>query len=204
MNLSELVDRIKAGDRQAEEEVINLHSQGLTYLLRHLTRNPVLSEDLHQETFCIVLEKVRRGELNNPDAFASFVRGVARNLVRAERRKLNQNEQPLDASPAEHDDGFRIEPSDPTPDQETSLLWRQEADLARRLLAELRSQRDREVLFRFCVADQDKDEICRALGLSSPQFNVVLCRARKRFRELYEQQTPAAGAIGGLLAALLW
>jgi RNA polymerase sigma-70 factor (ECF subfamily) len=201
VSTTELVRRVEAGDRKAEEELIQRYSRGVTYLLRHLTRDPVLSDDLHQDTFRTVLERVRRGELEDPEKLAGFVHGTARNMARAERRKRLR--RGLTVSEENHQEQAPWEPADPSPNQETELQWRQEAELARQLLAELRSQRDREVLFRYCVAEQDKELICSTLGLSSLQFNVVLCRARKRFRKLYESRIGALGfAIGALLVTL--
>ena len=51
----------------------------------------------------------------------------------------------------------------------------------------MKSARDRQVLFRFYIAEENKEDICSDLGLSSLHFNRVLFRARERFRELYEQ-----------------
>ena len=47
--------------------------------------------------------------------------------------------------------------------------------------------RDRELLIRLYVYDQDKQEICHALGLDSLHFNRVLFRAKKRFRKIVEE-----------------
>ena len=47
-------------------------------------------------------------------------------------------------------------------------------------------ERDRDLLIRFYVYDQDKQEICRALGLDSLHFNRVLFRAKARFRKILE------------------
>jgi hypothetical protein len=48
--------------------------------------------------------------------------------------------------------------------------------------------RDREVLVRFYLDDQDREKICRELGLSEEHFNRVIFRARNRFRELVEHR----------------
>ena len=47
--------------------------------------------------------------------------------------------------------------------------------------------RDREVLFRFYLAGETKGRICARLGLSGTQFNLVIHRARLRFRALVER-----------------
>jgi RNA polymerase sigma-70 factor (ECF subfamily) len=62
----------------------------------------------------------------------------------------------------------------------------QTAAAVRELLAGMPVERDRELLMRFYVQDQDKKEICKALGLDSLHFNRVLFRAKGRFRKLLE------------------
>ena len=54
------------------------------------------------------------------------------------------------------------------------------------LLNELNVERDRELLTRYFVYDQEKDLICRELNLDSLHFNRVLFRAKGRFRSLIE------------------
>jgi DNA-directed RNA polymerase specialized sigma24 family protein len=43
------------------------------------------------------------------------------------------------------------------------------------------------VLYRFYLADDDKEEICAELGVSSLHFNQILCRARERYKKLFEE-----------------
>jgi RNA polymerase sigma-70 factor (ECF subfamily) len=56
--------------------------------------------------------------------------------------------------------------------------------IVRRLLAELPVQRDREVLIRTYLEDEDKSSICESLGIDSAHYNRVLFRAKQRLREL--------------------
>ena len=54
------------------------------------------------------------------------------------------------------------------------------------MLQELNSPRDREILVRFYLQEEEKDAICRDLGLEADQFDKVLHRARARLKELLE------------------
>ena len=45
------------------------------------------ADDLHQETFRVVLEKVRAGELREPEKLPGFIRQIAKNLCIADYRK---------------------------------------------------------------------------------------------------------------------
>jgi DNA-directed RNA polymerase specialized sigma24 family protein len=55
----------------------------------------------------------------------------------------------------------------------------------RRVIQELGTSRDRDILLRFYIAEEDKERISADFGLSSLQFNRVLHRARERYREIY-------------------
>jgi RNA polymerase sigma-70 factor (ECF subfamily) len=59
----------------------------------------------------------------------------------------------------------------------------------RQVIRELGTERDRDILLRFYIAEEDKERISADFGLTSLQFNRVLHRARERYRELYLQRT---------------
>src|SRR5262249_43570115 len=83
----------------------------------------------------------------------------------------------------------------------SGLLESENASLVRRVIRELGSERDREILLRFYIAEEDKDSIAADHGLTSLQFNRVLHRARQRYKELFLERTggkgfsPVQGAI---------
>jgi RNA polymerase sigma-70 factor (ECF subfamily) len=174
-----LVERIRAGDPDAESELVARYGNGLSYLLRKITGDRSLSEDLLQETFRVALRRVRAGELREPEKLGGFLRQTAKNLARAEHRRGGRW-QSMEDEGAPH-------PVDPEESQLARVIRSEEAGLVRRVLGELRSQRDRQLLYRFYIAEQEKEEICRDLGLSSLNFNLVLFRARERFRKLVEE-----------------
>src|SRR6186997_1959353 len=67
---TDLVRRIAAGDAAAEASLVQRYSRGLLYLLRRLGAPPELAEHLHQETFRIVLDRLRRRGLEDPAGLA--------------------------------------------------------------------------------------------------------------------------------------
>ena len=171
-----LVARIEAGDPVAETELVEGYRQGLSYLLRKLTGNPALSDDLLQETLQVALRRIRAGELREPEKLSGFLRQTAKNLALREHRRGERLE-----------DAGELEPEDPGESQLSRVLRQETAGLVRRVLRELRSGRDRQLLYRYYIAEHAKEEICRDLGLSSLNFNLVLYRARERFRKLVEE-----------------
>jgi RNA polymerase sigma-70 factor (ECF subfamily) len=133
-----------------------------------------------------VLERLRRRGLAQPAALVGFLRGTARNLVLAERRKAvrrkTDGRDPLDLATTE----------DPAPSQLQSVLYDEQVALVRRLIGELETDRDRQILLRFYVGEEDKGRICADLGLDSLHFNRVLHRARFRFKQLVERRQKGA------------
>jgi len=177
---ADLARRIAAGDASAEEELVRRYSRGLVYLLRRLGASPELADDLHQETFRVVLERLRRRGLEDPAGLAAFLRGTARNLMTAERRKTARRRTDTDEEQLE-------QAVHPSPSQLSSVLHDEEAEIVRMLISELPTDRDRQLLLRFYVVEEEKETICAALALDSLHFNRVLFRARQRFKELLER-----------------
>lgn len=177
---TELVRRIEKGDPIAEARLVERYSRGLLYMLQRTTRNPFLAEDLHQETFRIVLERLRTRGLGQPEKLTGFIHRTARNLFIANYRKALRRQ-------TQNDDSAIRKVVDPAPNQLGSFLDKEEADLVRQLISELKPDRDRQLLLRFYIAEEEKEQICRDLGLSSLHFNRVLFRARQRFKDLLER-----------------
>lgn len=185
----ELVGRIRDGDPGAEEELVTRFGEGLAFLLRRWTRDRAAAEDLYQETFRLALEKIRSGEVRDPDRLAGFLRALAKNLsIHHYRRSAVQEVREEDLETA-------ADYSAPEAGQLGQLLRREKVALVRRVLEELGSERDRQVLFRFYIAEEDRERIRSDLGLSGPELNMVLFRARRRYRDLYERHA-GAGARG--------
>lgn len=176
---ADLVRRIQAGDAAAETELVERYSRGLLYVLRRMAGDPALAEDLHQETFRIVLERLRVRGLEEPERLAGFLHRTAKNLFVAGYRKGVRRKTDGEAA------GMEGVP-DPAWGPLHEAVRQEEAALVRRLIGELDTDRDRQILYRFYIAEEDKERICADLELSSLHFNRVLFRARQRFKELLE------------------
>ena len=177
---TDLASRIRIGDRQAEAELVARYQRGVTLLLRRSAGDPSLAEDLAQETFRIALEKIRRGDLREPEKLAGFLCSLARNLSIEHFRKASAHR----ASGPPPEDSVRGDEPDPL----ERLLRAEQARIVRGILSELPTERDRQILLRFYLAEEDKAAICRDLGLTSLHFNRVLFRARERYRELFDER----------------
>jgi RNA polymerase sigma-70 factor (ECF subfamily) len=174
---AELVQRIGRGERSAEEEMVRRYGRGLLYMLNRRTRDPELALDLRQETFRIAIEKLRVSPLDQPERIAAYLRGTALNLLTMHQRKTVRR-----ATTADSDVVATIADEGKGPFERVSS--EQLRQIVRALLEELPVRRDREILTRVYLQDEDKDSICRVLGVDSTHFNRVLFRAKQRFRDL--------------------
>lgn len=174
-----LVQRIRTGDRSAEDELVQRYSRGVFFVINQSVSDTTVADDIYQESFRLVLEKVRAGEVREPERLSGFISSLTRNLVIEYFRRSSRQQARQEA-----DADQRI-PS-PQPSQLDQLLRKEQGLLARRVLEALPSDRDRKVLYRFYIADDEKEQICADLEVSSGHFNQILCRARERYKKLFE------------------
>ncbi len=171
------------------------YGRGVAIMLDRHTNGRPEKEDLFQDTFSVVLEKLRRGELREPAKLPGFLSRVARNLAIEFYRKTARRKTDADSETVGKAVASGVTPYGRLVDHENAALVRQ-------ALGELRNERDRQILFRFYIAEEDKERISADFGLSSLQFNRVLHRARGRYRSLYEERH--GDALRVLASSLLW
>lgn len=181
ISFSELAHRIRAGDRQAEGDLTRRLTQGITQIAVKLTGNFAVAQEICQETLIVILTRLRSQELQEPEKLPAFVAQTARNLVSAERRKQRRRKTETGSDRIE-------EVADSSESHEHDLERESAARAIRTVLAEMNSARDRAMLVRYYLRDEDKEAICKDLGMSDSTFNVVLFRARARFLELLENR----------------
>lgn len=166
-------------DRAAIESLIAKHYTGLRLLIHRRTGNLDLAADLLNDAVCTTWEKWQAGLIARPEEIAGYIFQVAMNLLRNHRRSAGErtdrrvNNEVLGVLPAETDATDR-------------WLEKKIALRVKRMLQELRVPRDRELLVRFYLHDEDKEKICREMSLEPDQFDKVLHRARGRLKELLE------------------
>lgn len=150
---------------------------GLLALLRRDLRDVMLAEDMLHDAVVTAIEKIRSGELQDVERLPGFVYRVALNHWRNSRRKM----QMTVAEPA----GMTyIVDDSPQGAPVESLQRAQWARHVRAVLKELPSARDRELIVRYYLDQEDKDTVCQALGVTPIHFNRIAFRARERLKEL--------------------
>jgi RNA polymerase sigma-70 factor (ECF subfamily) len=172
---AKLAEAIANGDADAERALIVKYYEGVSYILHREMRDRPTADDLCQETFRIVIERLRKRRLAVPDKLAPFIVGVGRKLLQAHRRA---------SSRLLWRTGVIEEIEDATPSPLEHAVCLEEQRLLRRAIESLAVARDRELLTRCYLLEQDKDEVCQALALDRKQLNKAVSRARSRLCKL--------------------
>lgn len=174
---ADLAHQIGQGVRAAEQALVARYGPPLHFMLKQRTRDSELALDVRQEALRIVIEKLRAGSLEQPERLGGYLRGIALKLCGAQRRKESRRATTADSDAIESLADDRPDPADQLSDEQLKRT-------VRALLGELSTPRDRDILTRLYLLEEDKDTICTALGIDSLHFNRVLFRAKQRFREL--------------------
>src|ERR1700690_3293583 len=154
-NWRRLVGKICGGDPVGMEELYGVFSRGVRYYLcRQL--GPQELEDKVHDTFLIVVQAIRRGDLREPDRLMGFVRTVVRRQVAAHIDQVvhsRRDELHLDVGVREID-GRR--------NPEQNMAFQQKVDFMLEILNQL-SDRDREILTLFYLQEETQEEICEGM-----------------------------------------
>lgn len=186
-----LVAKIQAGQPEGLEQLYALFSRGVRYYLcRQL--GPQELEDKVHDTFLVVVQAIRRGELREPERLMGFVRTVVRRQVAAFIDRAVQNRKDY----LDLDSGARI--ADIRQNPEERAILHQRAQLVSEVLRNI-SPRDREILTRFYILEQSQEQICSEMGLSETQFRLLKSRAKARFGELGRRRVLRTSLVSVLL-----
>ena len=171
-----LVDRIRTVESEGMTELYDLFSRGVRfYLCRQL--GPQDLDDKVHDTFLLVVQAIRRGELREPERLMGFIRTVVRRqaAMHIERRIQTRKES------ADVEAGTFV--VDARNDPEGQAINLENEQLVEVVLRGI-SERDREILTRFYLKEQTQEEICGEMKLSYNQFRLLKSRAKRRFGEL--------------------
>ena len=171
MNLAAIVDQ------ESIAALIERQYAGLLTLLRRKLRDDHLAQDALNQALVTSLEHAKAGRIADTSLIAGYVFQVAMNQVRNHRRKMDERtERRADAATFDN----LADPNGSQP-PESAL-----AASVRSLIESLPTARDREIVKRFYLDEDEKDVICRDLGLSALHFDKVIFRARQRMKALLE------------------
>jgi RNA polymerase sigma-70 factor (ECF subfamily) len=164
---------LAARSEDAENYLVTYFSRPVQLTLRARLRSPELIQDAYQETFLRVLSYFRSGKtLDNPASLPGFVHTVCHNIALEFLRGHTRHDQM-----PEH----ILEPVDRAPNPEGQMVTEERKQVVRQLLKEL-PEKDRELLRRVFLEEEDKDLVCAEYHVDRGYLRVLLHRARLRFK----------------------
>jgi RNA polymerase sigma-70 factor, ECF subfamily len=168
-------------DSAAEAELYRrLAPRVRLYGLRHL-RDRQAAADLVQQVLVMTLERLRAGEVREPERIASFVLGASRMTVLEMRRGTRRREELLEKWVPAGENGVPAYAGTTGAYEAPEPLALDPDRLARCL--EALAERERSVVVMSFFADKAADEVGAELGLSGGNVRVIRHRALARLRE---------------------
>jgi RNA polymerase sigma-70 factor (ECF subfamily) len=168
---AEIARAVQRGDGpQAEAELVRRFSRRVVLFgLRHLG-DEAQAHDLAQDVMLTVLQKLRAGDVREPERIGSFVLGTARWMAHDMRRRARRSAEVVAEAAMESP---TIEPA-PEP---------LDLDVLERALGQL-PERERAVVVLSLQQERTAAEIADAFGLKAGHVRVIRHRAIARLAEL--------------------
>ncbi len=178
---SELAIKIIAGDLSAKNEFVMINYSWLLFVVRSKFSSSNNHEDIVQDTFMLVINKLQKDKINNPKTILAYLRTTAINIgfeyLRKDKKFVSSVEQEM----------IDII-SDAKDDILTTIIWDDKISYIKTVIEELKIQRDKDILKQFYFDEISKIEICSQLDLSTEHFDRVLYRAKQRLKQLISQK----------------
>ena len=176
-----LAKQITQGDTNATNAFVELNYKWLLFIVRRNFYRSNNHEDIVQDTFMIVIDKLQQGKIDHPKAILSFLRRTAyyvgQDYLRKDKKFTSSIDQDL-LETIEH----------AQEDVLSQMIWDDKVNYIKQVMTELSQQRDKEILTRFYFENEDKTTICTDLELTAAHFDRVIFRAKQRLKALIEKQ----------------
>jgi|SRR5947209_12161087 len=176
--IGDLVARVQSRQTAAFEELYGLVKNFTFFLMRQLGAEDL--QDKVHDVFLTVAQAILSGKLREPERLIPFLTTVTRFYTynQIERRISRRRVSALS-------DGMN--PPDVRVNLEHSTYQQQRIKIAREILGAM-PRRDRDVLSRFYIEEQSKEQICDEMQLTPTQFRLLKSKAKSTFTQLGERR----------------
>jgi len=163
------------GDKQAMEEIIKNHKDGLTLYLAGFSHDFILAEDLMEDTFVkLIVDKPR---FKGTSSFKTWLYSIGRNIAFDYYRKNKKVVQvPLDEGMVNQDE-----------DIWNSYIKEEDKRLVHKAMDKLKTEY-RQVLYLSFFEDMKNEEIAAALHKNKRQIENLLYQAKKALKNQLEKE----------------
>ena len=172
VNAETIITLIQAGDPRGEELLYSVFTRGLRYLAIRKLGYEEADEVVH-DTFIALTQKIKEGALREPAALFKYPRTILERMIGnryTERRKW-QRDVDFEVIATTHRD------QSPTP--EKALEAAMKTKVMQQGLSSLRP-REREILVRFYLQEQDQERIRREMKLTDTQYRLLKSRSKQK------------------------
>jgi len=167
------------GEDEISNKFVKQHYASLQLLLQRRIKDAAVAEEMLNEAVATAISHMRVGRVSQPERLPGYVYRVALNLYRNYRREFdNRADLRVRTEDIEQLPTLAVGTSD--------VAYAELPRIVRRLIEELPTARDREIVRRFYLDEEDKADICSSMRLTSLHFDKVVFRARQRMRVLLE------------------
>lgn len=149
-----------------------------------------LIPDVVSDAFLQVIEQLRRGTQVDPAKFKTY---VVRVVLRTAAKYANRKRKVLTQADLASEEDYHADCPRPTPD--IAYLLSQKAHLIKKGLDQLMPS-DRDIIVRFYMAEQPKEEIMAAYGISHEVFRMRKTQALLRLAAKVYKIPLSAGDFG--------
>jgi RNA polymerase sigma factor (sigma-70 family) len=169
-----LVEKVQHGQPAALEELYGLAKNFNFFLMRQLGDDDLL--DKVHDIFLTVAQAIRAGKLRDPERLIPFLTTVTRFYTYNQIDRRMHRRKRLEALED-------VNPPDPRMNLERTAYAKERNAIAREILGSM-PRRDRDVLERFYLAEQSKEQICDEMNLTPTQFRLLKSKAKATFTKI--------------------
>lgn len=170
-----IVRLIQAGDPRGEELLYAVFTRGLRYLAIRKVGYEQADECVH-DTFIALAKKIREGALREPAALLKYARTILERMIvdiHLERRKWRAD---VDF------DYLALTRADDAPSPEKAYESSTRTEIMKHALQQLRPK-EREILVRFYLEEQDQERIRREMKLTHTQYRLLKSRSKSKLEQ---------------------
>jgi RNA polymerase sigma-70 factor (ECF subfamily) len=161
-------------------EVYDAHQGGVRRFIKATIRDAWAADDLVQETFLRVLNKI--DTLKDPAKLRAWIYSIALNLCRDHLR--SRSGRPRDVAP--YPESVQLMEQMPAPPSTETALAHHQMNACIQRKIEMLPESLRTVLWLFDVNGMSQSEIAQVLGISVENVKVRLHRARKSLKKILQ------------------
>lgn len=183
---AEVVENVQKGTPEGLEQLYRVFRMLSGSLRRQIGYQDF--EDRMHDIFLVVVESIRDGKLREPGALPSYIHGIAR-LSLCSTIGVRVRHERLSGSLR-----YWVSTRSGKMTPEEALSEKERTEIMRNLLASL-SAKEREILTRFYLYEQTKEQICEEMNLTDTQFRLAKSRAKQRLSRVGAEHLNAPAAM---------